>query len=74
MERELTTGLGSIRTALAGPITEASTAANVRQVKMKIFCHILDLPRNQAQVPLEKNRNVEKTKPELSRPSGKPSP
>ena len=74
MEDELTTCLGSIRTALAGPMTDASIAVNVRQSRTNVFCHIPDLLRNQTQVPFEKNSNLEKVKPKLSRPSGKPSP
>ena len=74
MDRDLTSGLGSIRTALAGPITDASTAVSRRQNRTKTFCQTPDLLRSQIQVSPDKNPNFEKVKLEPDKPSGKPSP
>ena len=74
-ELERTVNLGSMRTALAGPMTRARRAAMIIQNTTKALGPLADALQSQTHVALEqKKSNLEKVKPELTRPSGKPSP
>ena len=74
-EVERTFCLGSISTALAGPITTARRAITMMKHNTKALGLLDDSLQSQIHVTLEqKKSNLEKVKPELTRPSGKPSP
>ena len=74
-EVERTASLGSMRTALAGPITRARRAIMIIDITTKALWPLADALQSQIQVALEqKKSNLENVKPELTKPSGKPSP
>ena len=74
-EVERTASLGSMRTALAGPITRARRAIMIIEITTKALWPLADALQSQIHVALEqKKSNLENVKPELTRPSGKPSP
>lgn len=70
-----TASLGSMRTALAGPITRASRAIMMIQNTTKALRPLAGVLQSQIHVALEqKKSNLEKVKLDLTRPNGKPSP
>ena len=74
-EVERTASLGSIRTALAGPMTRARRAIMIIKITTKALWLLADALQSQIHVALEqKKSNLEKVNPELTRSSGKPSP
>ena len=74
-EAESTASLGSMRIALAGPITRARRAIMIIQITIKTLWPLAGVFQSQTHVALEqKKSNLEKVKPELTRPNGKPSP